>query len=89
MLVSYIPFRLMHFLLMVSCLLFLVLKLVDRRKCVCETKGNYSPKIHQMFVLSAMYVVTTKERAKVDSLANALKDIKQLTGLFCNVSRAI
>jgi hypothetical protein len=67
MLVLYIPFQLMHFLLMVFCLLLLVLKLVDQRMCVCETEVNYSPTIHQTFVLSAMFMVTTKKLAKVGS----------------------
>jgi hypothetical protein len=64
---SYIPFQLIHFLLMVFCLLLLVLKLVDQRMCVCETVVNYRPKIHQSFVLSAMYIFTTKKLAKVGS----------------------
>jgi hypothetical protein len=77
------------FLLMVFCLLLLVLQLVDHRKCVCATEANYSPKIYQFFVFSAMNVVTTKEHAKVDSLTNALKGIKQLIGHYCNVVECI
>jgi hypothetical protein len=65
----------MYCLLMVFCHQLLVHKLVDQRKCAFETEVSCNPRIHLLFVLSAVQVVTTKELANVGSVVNASKDI--------------